>query len=170
MADVGSDQCLTERERGLWLAFIEASHLIERLLDQRLRTETGLAYAQYEILLRLSRTPGRRLRMSELADQAVTTRSGLTYQVTQLEKAGLVHRRNCPSDDRGVVAHLTAAGQRMLDKLVPIHEAVVREYLTGTLGPAQMDALASVMCATRRHLRGQAPADPSPVSCPGEAV
>src|SRR2546430_14106198 len=97
MAGVGSDQCLTERERGLWLAFIEASHLIERLLDQRLRTETGLAYAQYEILLRLSRTPGRRLRMSELADQVVTTRSGLTYQVTQLEKTGLAPRRHRPS-------------------------------------------------------------------------
>src|SRR5690242_2474323 len=95
---MGADQCLTERERGLWLAFIEASHLIERLLDQRLRSENGLAYGQYEILMRLSRAPGRRMRMTELADQAVTTKSGLTYQVTQLEKAGLVHRQVCHAD------------------------------------------------------------------------
>lgn len=157
-------QCLTERERGLWLAFIEASHLIERLLDQRLRQETGLAYGQYEILLRLARAPEHRLRMSELADQAVTTRSGLTYQVTQLEKAGLVHRRNCDSDERGVFANLTVEGQRMLDKLAPVHEDVVREYLTGRLSPDQMDAVSAALCATRRHLREGS----APVSCAGE--
>jgi DNA-binding MarR family transcriptional regulator len=157
-------QCLTERERGLWLAFIEASHLIERLLDQRLRQETGLGYGQYEILMRLSRAPERKLRMSELADQAVTTKSGLTYQVTQLEKAGLVHRRTCASDERGVFAHLTAKGARLLDTLVPIHEAVVREYLTGQLAPDQMEALSAAMCATRRHLREGGPR----VSCAGE--
>jgi DNA-binding MarR family transcriptional regulator len=164
MAYMRSDQCLSERERGLWLAFIEASHLIERLLDQRLRSENGLSYGQYEILMRLFRAPGRRLRMSELADQAVTTKSGLTYQVTQLEKGGLVHRQNCPSDERGVFAHLTEAGERLLDKLVPVHEAVVREYLTGRLAPEQLDALAAAMCATRRHLREGS----TPVSCAGE--
>jgi len=148
------DHCLTEKERGLWLAFIEASHLIERLLDQRLRVETGLGYGQYEILMRLSRAPGCGLRMSELADQAVTTRSGLTYQVTQLEKAGLVNRRQCPGDDRGVMPQLTEAGQRMLEKLVPVVEAVVREYLTGQLSTEQQEALAAAMCATRRQLRG----------------
>ncbi len=161
---MGPDQCLTERERGLWLAFIEASHLIERLLDQRLRSGTGLAYGQYEILMRLAAAPGHRLRMSELADQAVTTRSGLTYQVTQLEKAGLVRRRSCPGDDRGVFAHLTDEGQRTLDKLAPVHEAVVREYLTGRLTPEQLDALSAAMCATRRHLRTGS----APVSCAGE--
>jgi Transcriptional regulators len=106
--------------------------------------------------------------MSELADQAVTTRSGLTYQITQLEKNGLVHRENCQSDDRGVFAQLTEAGERMLDKLVPVHETVVHEYLIGRLAPEQLDALSAAMCATRRHLRGQPPPDEPPVSCPGE--
>lgn len=166
MDAMGHGHCLTERELGLWLAFIEASHLIERLLDQRLRVETGLAYGQYEILLRLSRAPRKRLRMSELADQAVTTRSGLTYQITQLEKNGLVHRENCQSDDRGVFAQLTEVGERMLDKLVPVHETVVHEYLTGRLAPEQLDALAAAMCATRRHLRGQPPPDEPPSILP----
>ena|SRR5438477_10571049 len=161
---MGPEQCLTETERDLWLAFIEASHLIERLLDQRLRAETGLSFGQYEILMRLSRSPQRRLRMSELADQAVTTKSGLTYQATQLEKAGLVCRRNTPGDDRGVFAYLTEDGDRMLDKLAPVHETVVREYLTGRLAPEQLDALTAAMCATRRHLREAK----SSVSCPGE--
>jgi DNA-binding MarR family transcriptional regulator len=158
MEYMSRDHCLTERERGLWLAFIEASHLIERLLDQRLRADTGLTYSQYEILMRLSGAPGRKLRMSELADQTVTTKSGLTYQITQLEKGGLVRRQHCPGDDRGVLAHLTEAGERLLDKLVPVQEAVVREYLTGQLSPEQLDGLAAALCATRRHLRGQPPA------------
>jgi DNA-binding MarR family transcriptional regulator len=165
---MGRDHCLSERERGLWLAFIEASHLIERLLDQRLRVETGLTYGQYEILLRLSRAPDRKLRMSELADQAVTTKSGLTYQITQLAKAGLVHREQCRSDDRGVYAHLTEAGERLLDKLVPVHEAVVHEYLIGRLSPEQLDAFTAAMCTTRRYLRGEPPGRPAPVSCPSD--
>jgi DNA-binding MarR family transcriptional regulator len=169
MADMDRGHCLTERERGLWLAFIEASHLIERLLDQRLRSETGLTHGQLEILLRLFAAPERRLRMSELAEQAVTTKSGLTYQVTQLEKAGLVSRRACPGDERGVLAHLTEAGERLLDKLVPVQEAVVREYLTGHLSAEQLDALSAALCATRRHLRGQPPEGAPPVSCRGDA-
>jgi DNA-binding MarR family transcriptional regulator len=168
MGYMSRKECLSEMERGLWLAFIEASHLIERLLDQRLRVETGLGYGQYEILMRLDRAPGKALRMSELADQAVTTKSGLTYQITQLEKAGLVHRRNCPGDDRGVLAHLTEAGERMLDKLAPVHESLVREYLTGQLSPDQMQALAVAMCATRQHLRGQPLERTGPVSSPDD--
>ncbi len=168
MGHMSRDHCLSERERGLWLAFIEASHLIERRLDQRLRIETGIGYGQYEILMRLSRVPEHGLRMSELADQAVTTKSGLTYQITQLEKAGLVDRRQCPGDDRGVLAHLTEAGKRMLDKLVPVHEAVVREYLTGQLSAEQLDALSAAMCAARRHLRGEPQEGTAPVSCRGD--
>ncbi len=164
------DRCLTEREKGFWLAFIEASHLIERMLDQRLRAETGLTYGQYEILMRLASAPGRKMRMSELADQAVTTRSGLTYQVSQLEKSGLVSRRAYPGDERGVLAHLTPAGQVLLDKLIPVQEAVVSEYLTGQLSAEQLDALAAAMCATRRHLRGQPSEGAAPVSCPGDAA
>jgi DNA-binding MarR family transcriptional regulator len=106
--------------------------------------------------------------MAELADQAVTTKSGLTYQITQLEKNGLVNRQNCPGDDRGVFAQLTGAGERMLDKLVPVHETVVHEYLIGRLTPEQLDAFTAAMCATRRLLRGHPPEDQAPVSCPGD--
>lgn len=166
MVNVSRIHCLNERERGLWLAFMEASHLIERRLDQRLRGETGITHGQYEILMRLSAAPGRRMRMSELAEQVVSTRSGLTYQVTQLEKSGLVSRRTCPGDDRGVMAHLTNEGEALLDKVVPIQEAIVQECLTGQLTPEQLDGLSAAMCTMRRYLRGQPSEGDAPVSCP----
>lgn len=166
MVDMSQRRCLSERERGLWLAFMEASHLIERRLDQRLRAETGYTHGQYEILTRLSGADGHRLRMSELAEQVVTTRSGLTYQVSLLEKNGLVTRDACPGDDRGVFARLTGAGTALLDRLKPIQEAIVQEYLTGNLSPEQLDGLSAAMCNTRRHLRGQPPEGESPLSCP----
>jgi DNA-binding MarR family transcriptional regulator len=162
MFQVSRIHCLNETERGLWLAFIEASHLIERRLDQRLRSETGITHAQYEILMRLSGAPERKIRMSELAEQVVSTRSGLTYQVTQLEKSGLVSRRTCPGDDRGVMAHLTDEGEALLDKLVPVQEAIVQECLTGRLTPEQLEALSAAMCGMRRYLRMGEP----PVTCP----
>ena len=94
------------------------------------------------------------MRMSELADQVVSTKSGLAHQITQLEKNGMVSRSSCPSDDGGGFASLTEAGERLLDKVVPTHEAVVREYLLDHLSADQAEALTSAMCATRRHLRG----------------
>jgi DNA-binding MarR family transcriptional regulator len=164
MDDMGRSHCLSETERGLWFAFMEASRLIERRLDQRLRSETGITHAQYEILTRLSMAPDRKIRMSELAEQVVSTRSGLTYQVTQLETRGLVSRRACPGDDRGVMAHLTDEGEVLLDKLVPVQEAIVQECLTGRLTPEQLEALSAAMCGMRRYLRtGEAP-----VTCPRE--
>ncbi len=110
----------SERERQVWLTFLEASQLLDRRMEHQLRTETGLTHPQFEILLHLSRAPGGRLRMTELADRVVTTKSGLTYQITQLAKAGLVERATCGDDDRrGVNAQITAAGISACEAAVP---------------------------------------------------
>ena len=109
-----------------WLAFLEVSHLLERAIEQQLRQDAGLSHAQYEILSRLEAADGGRLRMSELADVIVVSRSGLTYQITQLENAGLVRREKCPSDERGILAILTGAGRAALTGAAPGHLRVVR--------------------------------------------
>ena len=77
---------LDPAEMKAWLAFLEVSHLLERAIEQQLRQDAGLSHAQYEILSRLEAAAGGALRMSELADVIVVSRSGLTYQITQLEK------------------------------------------------------------------------------------
>ena len=154
----GTDQrWLDPAEMAAWLAFLEVSHLLDRAIEQQLRQDAGLSHAQYEILNRLAAAPGGQLRMSDLADVIVVSRSGLTYQVTQLEKAGLVRRGKCPSDDRGVLAILTPAGHAALVRAAPGHLRVVRDNLIDALTPAQLAALTEGLTAARARLRPPPP-------------
>ena len=148
-----AERWLDPAEMAAWLAFLEVSHLLERAIEQQLRQDAGLSHAQYEILSRLEAADGGRLRMSELADVIVVSRSGLTYQITQLEKAGLVRREKCPSDERGVLAILTGAGRAALTRAAPGHLRVVRENLIDALTPAQREALTEGLTAARARLR-----------------
>jgi DNA-binding MarR family transcriptional regulator len=136
-----------------WLAFLEVSHRLDRVIEQQLRRDAGLSHAQYEILSRLESADGGQLRMSELADVIIVSRSGLTYQVTQLERAGLVRRGKCPSDERGVLAVLTGAGRAALRRAAPGHLQVVRHYLIDALTPAQRSAMAAGLAAALDRLR-----------------
>jgi len=144
---------LDDAEMTAWLAFLEVSHRLDRAIEQQLRRDANLSHAQYEILSRLESAPGGRLRMSELADVIIVSRSGLTYQVTQLERAGLVRREKARTDERGVLAVLTAAGRAALRRAAPGHVRVVRHYLIDALTPAQRSALAEGLSAARDRLR-----------------
>ena len=148
-----AERWLDPAEMAAWLAFLEVSHRLERAIEQQLRQDAGLSHAQYEILSRLEAADGGRLRMSELADVIVVSRSGLTYQITQLEKAGLVRREKCPSDERGVLAILTRAGRAALARAAPGHLRVVRGNLIDALTPAQREALTEGLAAARDRLR-----------------
>jgi DNA-binding MarR family transcriptional regulator len=143
---------LDDAEMAAWLAFLEVSHRLDRVIEQQLRQDAGLSHAQYEILSRLEPAGGR-LRMSELADVIIVSRSGLTYQVTQLERAGLVRREKDADDERGVLAVLTADGRAALLRAAPGHVRVVRHYLIDALTPAQRSALAEGLAAARDRLR-----------------
>ena len=109
-------QWLNEDELRAWHAFVAAGALINRRLDQQLKEDAGITHLQYEILVRLNAARDRAMRMSELAGALLNSKSGLTYQITQLEKAGLVARRSCVSDVRAVYAVLTDAGRAMLER------------------------------------------------------
>ncbi|MFG2483973.1 MULTISPECIES: MarR family winged helix-turn-helix transcriptional regulator [Streptomyces] len=147
---------LDDREMRAWSGFLAASALVNRRLDQQLKDDAGLSHPQYEILVRLAAAPGRELRMTELANGLINSKSGLTYQVTQMEKAGLVRRRSCPSDVRGVFAVLTDAGAAKLEEAAPGHVATVREILVDVLTAEQLDALADGLGEVGRRLRGEA--------------
>src|SRR5690349_24848762 len=101
---MGAVKWLDEDEMRAWHSFLAAAALIDRLVDAQLKEAVGLSHPQYEILLRVAGAPHGELRMTELAGTLLTSKSGLTYQVTQLEKAGLGGRRSCPSAARGVLA------------------------------------------------------------------
>ncbi len=144
---------LDDAEMAAWLAFLEVSHRLDRVIEQQLRADAGLSHPQYEVLSRLESAPGSRRRMSDLADMITVSRSGLTYQITQLERAGLVRRERDPADDRGVLAVLTEAGRAALALAAPGHVRVVRRYLIDLLSPAQRSVLADGLTAARDRLR-----------------
>ncbi|MEU5846889.1 MarR family winged helix-turn-helix transcriptional regulator [Saccharopolyspora shandongensis] len=144
---------LDTEEMAAWNAFVEASNLVARRVEQQLREQAGLSHPQYEILVRLAAEPDGEMRMTELAQRVVTSKSGLTYQVTQLEKAGLVRRRNCDTDDRGVIAGLTDAGREKLREAAPGHVELVRANLIDVLSRDQLRVIAAGLGAVTRALR-----------------
>ncbi|WP_441246815.1 MarR family winged helix-turn-helix transcriptional regulator [Kitasatospora sp. McL0602] len=144
---------LDELEMAAWRGFVAASNLINRRLEQQFKEDAGLSHTQYEILVQLSAAPDGSLRMTDLAARLVTSKSGLTYQITQLEKAGLVARRSCASDDRGVFAELTAEGWRVLRAAAPGHVATVREVLIDVLSREQLAVLAEGLGEVSARLR-----------------
>ena len=148
---------LDDREKAAWVGFLAAANLVNRRLEQQLKEEAGLSHTQYEVLVQLSAAPDRSLRMTELAERLVTSKSGLTYQVTQLERAGLVARRSCPSDVRGVVAEITDRGMEELCAAAPGHVAAVRTALIDVLTPEQLDHLAAGLGEVARRLRHEPP-------------
>ncbi|MGP4013846.1 MarR family winged helix-turn-helix transcriptional regulator [Streptomyces sp. 4N124] len=139
-------------EKRAWTAFTTAHALLYRQLEQRLERDFGLSGLQYEILARLSGTPDREMRMAELAGALVNSKSGLTYQVGQMEKVGLVRRRSCPSDDRAVFAVLTDEGMALLERAAPGHVEMVRELLIDVLTPDQVRALADGLGEASRRM------------------
>jgi DNA-binding MarR family transcriptional regulator len=121
-------------------------------LDRELTHETGISHAYYEILVALSETPGRKLRMSELADRLLSSRSRLSHAVSRLEERGWVVRELCQDDGRGQLAVLTDNGFAALEAAAPIHVESVRTHLFDQLSPAQVEAMRDFGETLLRHL------------------
>ena len=92
---------LDEQEQQTWRAFLSVTQLLSDQLDRELQRDAKIPHAYYEILVRLSEAPDRTLRMSQLADSTLSSRSRLSHAVARLEEAGWVERRSCPTDRRG---------------------------------------------------------------------
>jgi MarR family transcriptional regulator, 2-MHQ and catechol-resistance regulon repressor len=112
----------------------------------------GLPRVWLEVLLRVSRSPGGQLRMSDLAAQVALSPSGLTRAVDKIEEAGLVTRVSCPSDRRGAFVQLTEAGRERLDEIIPAHLTHVEESFTGLLSPTELARFMATLRKLRDHL------------------
>lgn len=153
MSDAGD--VLEPRELRAWMAFLAAAHLVDHEVERQLKRDGGLSHAEFEVLVRLQDAEGGRMRMSDLAREVMVSKSRLTYQVTQLERAGLVKRTGCESDRRSVWAELTADGAEALAGVRPGHRRVVRETLIDVLTPEEIDVLGDALGRVADRLRGR---------------
>ncbi len=136
---------LTRAEQRSWRSYIEGSLRLYERLDRELRDGHGLSMAEYEILVRLSEVPDRRIRMAELAESANQSRSRLSHTVARLERSRLVRRDSCPEDRRGVFAVLTDEGFARLEQAAHTHVRGVREHLVDLVSSEDLVVVGRVM-------------------------
>jgi DNA-binding MarR family transcriptional regulator len=124
-----------------WRAFLRAHARLTRLLEHELQAEQSMALADYDVLVQLAVADEDRLRMSELADRILLSRSGITRLVDRLEAAGLVERVTCETDRRGQWAQLTDAGRGRLREASPTHLRGVAEHFLDRIPADELDQL-----------------------------
>ncbi|WP_067830440.1 MarR family winged helix-turn-helix transcriptional regulator [Actinomadura kijaniata] len=120
-------------ELTVWRTMLRAQAQISRRLQADLLADHDLALGSYDVLMHLGESPDGRLRMNDLADRVLLSRSGLTRLVDRLQREGLVERQSCTSDARGLYAVLTPAGRARLAAATPTYQRGVREYVLGRL-------------------------------------
>jgi DNA-binding MarR family transcriptional regulator len=125
-----------------WVGFLKAHAAITRQLDRELVQEHGLTINDYEVLLHLSRAPGRRLRRVDLAERVLLTPSGITRLLDGLERSGLVAKAACDSDARVVYAKLTDKGSKRLEAASKSHLASVRTHFAQPFTDEELESLA----------------------------
>jgi|SRR4051794_37351631 len=143
---------LDQGQQRAWRAYLVGTTLLMDRLDRDLRERHGLSLPEYEILVRLSESPGRRLRMALLADSVSHSRSRVTHTITRMSAAGLVTRETCLSDGRGVEAVLTDRGYEVLGEAAPAHVSAVRRWLVDLADPADFVAVGRVFDAVSDNL------------------
>lgn len=124
-----------------WRSFLRAHATITRVLESELVAEQDLSLAAYDVLVQLAEAPGRRLRMTELADAVLLSRSGVTRLVDRMERAGLVARNRVAGDGRGVAAELTEQGFQRLRTASRTHLAGVLRHFVARLDHDDLRAL-----------------------------
>ena len=152
MTDDGGTNWLDEDEQRSWRALLMGMTLLLDRLDDDLRRECDLSLTEYEILVRLSESDGRQMRMAQLADALAHSRSRVTHTVARMERAGLVARGSSPEDGRGVVATMTTKGYELLVRMAGMHVSGVRDHLVDLVSPEDFAAVGRVMNAVSDHL------------------
>lgn len=162
-ADVAGAPSPDDPRLRAWVAFLQAYAVVTRRLEAELQAERSLSLADYDALVQLAIADRRRLRMSELADRVVLSRSGVSRLVDRLEGDGLVARRACPTDARGSWAELTPAGLDRLRHAAPVHLRGVDAHFLSSIAEEDREGLVRALEAIVRGL--QAPSEAVPPAC-----
>ena len=143
---------LSAEQQKVWRNWLTASQLLEFTLNNELQESHGLTTSDYEILVRLSEAENRRIRMSELAEQVLISRSRLSHQIDRMQNAGLVIREVCEDDRRGQFAVLTDTGWKALVSAAHSHVTSVRNHFVDILTEAEYAALGKAVKKLAAHL------------------
>ncbi len=150
---------LDSNQQRAWRAYLVGTTLLMERLDRDLRENHDLSAPEYEILVRLSEAPDRMLRMAEIADSVKNSRSRITHTVARMEREGLVERRQCATDGRGVLAVLTDKGFALLEDAAPVHVESVRAALIDVVEGKDLEAIGRAFTAVVEALES-GPRDP----------
>ncbi len=143
-----------------WRSFLHAHARLTRRMDEELQTAHRLSLAEYDALIQLAGSPGRRLRMSALAERVLLSRSGLTRLVDRLEAGGMVRRSACATDARGAEAILTTTGVQRLRTASQTHLAGVQRYFLDVIAADDRAAIKRGLDQVIDELGCNAEADP----------
>jgi DNA-binding MarR family transcriptional regulator len=141
---ISGDARLTDEELGAWRGLLRVHAELMRALDAELEARHDLPISSYDVLVNLAEAPGGKLRMRDLADAVLLSRSGLTRLVDRLEREGLIERDTCTSDGRGCFAVLTDKGEELLSHARPTHLAGVRERFLAHFSREELGTLAEL--------------------------
>ncbi|MEV7329233.1 MarR family transcriptional regulator [Micromonospora sp. NPDC093244] len=143
---------LDEREDRAWRGYRRMRRLLDLELARELTQDAGLSEPDYDVLSDLSETPQGRLRLSELADRMLWSRSRLSHHLTRMQQRGLVTREECPDDARGAIVVLTPAGRDAIEAAAAGHVTAVRQHFLDLLTPAEVEALGAFTHRVVDHL------------------
>ena len=149
---VPETEWLSDAEQRAWRSFVNGARRLIDQLDAELKA-TGIGNDDYGVLVLLSEAPEDRLRMSELAEGVVESRSRLSHHVGRLESRGLVVRESCPDDRRGSWAVLTAEGRALMERVAPHHVAGVRRWFLDPINAEQLATIGQAFAAIDQQLR-----------------
>jgi DNA-binding MarR family transcriptional regulator len=144
---------ISAEEFRAYSALIAGSTLLQRAVDTNLREQADLTQVQFEILMNLANAGDAGIRMAQLADALIVSRSGLSYQVAQLESRGWITRERSADDERGVVARITPAGERMRQRVFAGHIDIVRSAFLDAVEPGELATLTAVLERIAGRLR-----------------
>jgi DNA-binding MarR family transcriptional regulator len=143
-ASAADPTTLSAPELAAWRGFLRVHAALVKQLDAQLEATHGLPLSSYEVLITLAEAPEHRLRMAELADATLLSRSGMTRLVDRLQREGLIARARCECDARGAFAELTQKGVALLAEIRPTHLAGVRASFLSHLDDGELHTLAAL--------------------------
>ena len=123
-----------------WSTFLRAHATLVRQLEREIAEATGLTLGDFDVIAQLAGAGGR-LRMTELAARAYSSRSGLTRRIDKLEHEGLVRRAGATEDGRGVLVHLTERGLKRVEETAPVHLRGVARHFVERLDDGELELL-----------------------------